>query len=150
MTDIPSRSFGSEPKWFCRDDAELLTLFNTTFPIPGQNSWTTFRPSSVICMHVILVLWMMAFRMEEWRRLPNVGKHTGNIEKHMSDLFEWTLTYRESHTPKRSDASPASQDGSEEADMVGTEKSKLTQFQRRSCPLAKRLLWHVRTIPQKD
>jgi hypothetical protein len=27
MTDIPSRSFGSEPKWFCKDDSDLLTLF---------------------------------------------------------------------------------------------------------------------------
>ena len=56
MTDIPSRSFGSEPKWFCKDDTELLTLFNKTFPIPQQNSWTAFQPSSAICMRVISVL----------------------------------------------------------------------------------------------
>jgi hypothetical protein len=34
MTDIPSRSFGSEPKWFCQTDADLRTLFNTLFPLP--------------------------------------------------------------------------------------------------------------------
>jgi hypothetical protein len=150
MTDIPSRSFGSEPKWFCKDNTELLTLFNKTFPIPGQNSWTAFQPSSAICMRVISVLRMMAFGMEEWRRLPSAGKHTGNIGKPMSNLFEWTLTYRESHTPKKSDASLDSQEGSEGADLVAAEKSKLTQLQRRSRPLAKRLLWHVRTTPQKD
>jgi hypothetical protein len=148
MTDIPSRSFGSEPKWFCRDDTELLTLFNKTFPIPQQNSWTAFQPSSAICMRVISVLRMKAFGMEEWRRLPSVGKHTGSIGKPMSNLFEWTLTYREPHTQQKSDASPVLPDGSGEEDMVAAEKSKLTQFQRRSRPLAKRSLWHVRTTPQ--
>ncbi|KAL7458421.1 hypothetical protein ACHAWC_009998 [Mediolabrus comicus] len=29
MTDIPSRSFGSEPKWHFKTDDELLTFFNT-------------------------------------------------------------------------------------------------------------------------
>lgn len=32
ITDVPSRSFGSEPLWHCKSDAELLTLFNTFSP----------------------------------------------------------------------------------------------------------------------
>jgi hypothetical protein len=32
MTDIPSRSFGSEKKWYCKNDDELLTLFNASYP----------------------------------------------------------------------------------------------------------------------
>ena len=28
MTDIPSRSFGSEPKWHYKNDSDLLHLFN--------------------------------------------------------------------------------------------------------------------------
>jgi hypothetical protein len=32
MMDTPSRSFGSEPKWHCKTDEELLTLSNTSFP----------------------------------------------------------------------------------------------------------------------
>ena len=43
MTDIPSRSFGSEPQWHCTSDIQLLTLFNFRFPLPQQNSWTVFR-----------------------------------------------------------------------------------------------------------
>jgi hypothetical protein len=43
MTDIPSRSFGSVLKWFCRTDKDLLTLFNATFPFPDQNTWTVFH-----------------------------------------------------------------------------------------------------------
>lgn len=33
MTDIPSRSFGSEPKWHCKTDDALLTLYNSAFPL---------------------------------------------------------------------------------------------------------------------
>ncbi len=50
MTDIPSRSFGSEPKRHCRSNTDLLTLFNNLFPIPSQNSWTVFQVSYAVSM----------------------------------------------------------------------------------------------------
>jgi hypothetical protein len=52
MTDIPSRSFGSEPKWHCKSNTDLLTLFNNLFPIPSQNSWTVFQISYAVGMRV--------------------------------------------------------------------------------------------------
>ena len=42
MTDIPLRSFGSKPKWFCKTNNDLLTLHNTLFHSPTR----TFGPSS--------------------------------------------------------------------------------------------------------
>jgi hypothetical protein len=45
MTDIPSRSFGSEQKWHCPTDTDFLTLFNSLFPLPTQHSWTLYRMS---------------------------------------------------------------------------------------------------------
>jgi len=50
MTDIPSRSFGSEPKWHCKSNTNLLTLLNNLFPIPSQNSWTVFQISYAVGM----------------------------------------------------------------------------------------------------
>ena len=38
MTDIPSRSFGSEPKWHCKTHSDLLTLCST------RNSLSHIRP----------------------------------------------------------------------------------------------------------
>jgi hypothetical protein len=67
MTDIPSRSFGSEKKWHCKTDEELLTLFNSSFPLPSQNSWTVFRPLSGIKHRIISALRQQALEMEEWR-----------------------------------------------------------------------------------
>jgi len=36
ITDIPSRSFGSNPEGHFKTHAELLTFFNARFPLPQQ------------------------------------------------------------------------------------------------------------------
>ncbi len=48
MMDIPLRSFGSEPKWLCKSNHNLLTLFDTMFPLPNQNSWIIFQLSYAV------------------------------------------------------------------------------------------------------
>jgi hypothetical protein len=141
MTDIPSRSFGSEKKWYCKNDEELLTLFNAAYPLPQQNSWTVFQLSFAISMRVISVLRMTAFGMAEWRRLPKLGSHIGTVGRATSNLWEWTLIYREPHSPKQSELSPDSRREFVLEDMVAEERSKLTQFRRRSRPLARRSPW---------
>ncbi len=40
MTDIPLRSFGSKPKWHFKNEHDLLTFFNLSFPLPNKNSWS--------------------------------------------------------------------------------------------------------------
>jgi hypothetical protein len=94
MTDIPSRSFGSVAKWFCKNDDELLTLYNSRFPLPEQNTWTIYRPSREIESRVISVLRQQVLKMEEWHRLPKPGRHTGEIGQPTANLWAWTLTYR--------------------------------------------------------
>jgi hypothetical protein len=86
MTDIPSRSFGSNPKWFCKTDADLLNLFNQTFPLPNQASWTVFRPSNVASTRVFSVLRMKHFEMGEWLQPPKAGQHVGQIGCTLSNL----------------------------------------------------------------
>ena len=65
MTDIPSCSFGSEPKWHCASDQQLLALFDSMFPLPNKNCWTAFQISSDICMRLTSVLRMTHFKMPE-------------------------------------------------------------------------------------
>ncbi len=98
MTDIPSHPYGSEPKWHCKSNTDLLTLFNSLFPIPSQNSWTVFQISYAVGMRLTSVLQMKDFTLEEWRRLPKVGKHVGAAGQPMSHLWEWTLSYRTPHS----------------------------------------------------
>ena len=141
MTDIPSRSFGSEPKWHCETDSQLLTLFNASFPLPNKNSWTIFRISTKISMRVISLLRMQLTTMGEWQRLPKIGKLIGKIGPPTSNLWEWTLSYRGKDPAHRQESSQDSQPGSEVANLVEEELSKLTQYRRRSRPLVRRSTW---------
>ena len=65
--DVPSRSFGSNPAWRCDTDNDLLTLFNSLFPLPDQSSWTVYRLNCELVMHVISVLRTKPFELDEWR-----------------------------------------------------------------------------------
>ena len=69
MTDIPSRSFGSNLSWFCKTDTDVLNLFNKIFPLPNQASWTVFGPSNAVSMKIVSVLRMQHFEMDEWVQL---------------------------------------------------------------------------------
>ena len=141
MTDIPSRSFGSEAKWHCKTDCDLLQLFNSQFPLPKQNSWTVYRPSKSICTKVLSVLRMQVTSMDVWRRLPKAGRHTGAIGSPSSRLWEWTLSYRESTTPGECDASQGSPASRGRDTLVEENKSKVQQFLGLSRPLARRSPW---------
>ena len=141
MADIPSRSWGSEQKWLCKTDLDLLTLFNCTFPLPGQQSWSVYRPSFAISMRVTSVLRMRFFSMDEWRRLPEIGRFIGATGPPTAQLWELTLSYRRSLSKTPLDSSQDSPPGSA-VDTMGTNtKCQLERSVRRSRPLARRLPW---------
>ncbi|KAL7539025.1 hypothetical protein ACHAWF_006280 [Thalassiosira exigua] len=150
MTDIPSCSFGSEPKCYCKTDEDLRRLFNKKFPLPKrplQNSWTVFNVSSALSMRVISVLRMKVSSLAEWRRLPIAGTFTGKIGAPMSRLWEWTLTYRRPRIEPGSDASRDSRQGSAQDSTVTDAKWGLEQSLRRSRPLARRSPWPSAPTP---
>ena len=105
MTDIPSSSFGSVPKWHCKNDTDLLHLFNTKFPIP-QSSWTVFHPTNAI----FFVLRMQDTTMEEWTQPPRAGKRIGAIGAPMLHLWGWTRGYKTRSSKPKAGASQVSQE----------------------------------------
>ena len=131
MTDIPSRSFGSNISWFCKNDTDLLKFFNKNSPLPNQASWTVLSPSNAVSMKVILVLQMQHSEMGEWLQLKDLGKHVGKIGVPFSELWEWILGYRMPHTSSEFGASQAPQ-----LAMVKEKKWQLAQSLGRSRPLA--------------
>ena len=141
MTDIPSRSFGSNPSWHCRTNHELRLLYIKKFPLPNQQSWTVYQPPNAISMRVISVLRTRAMTMAEWRRLPSVGRHIGDIGKPTAGLWEWTLNYRTSSTDKKSGSCRGMPPGVELGTMAKDEGSRLRQYQALSRPLARLLPW---------
>ena len=141
MTDIPSRSFGSEPKWLCNTHYDLLTLFNNTFPLPNQASWTVYHPSSAITTRVTSILRMQHFTADEWRRLPKAGKNIGCVGCPTSHLWEWTLTYKKPTSNIEHEHSPALPHASDKEPMDADGKSKLAESLAHSRPLARRFPW---------
>jgi hypothetical protein len=67
ISDVPSLSFGSNPKWTCKTDEDLLTLFNSMFPLQMQKSWTLYHPNCGVVTHVISILQMKPFALDNWR-----------------------------------------------------------------------------------
>jgi hypothetical protein len=150
MTDVPSRSFGSDPKWHCTSDNQFLTLYNSLFPLPSQESWNHFRLSSAILTKVISILRTKDFTMAEWRRLPRAGKLTGPTGNSFSGLWEWTLTYRERPTPTASASSPGSQPTCALATPAEDAKCQLKQSLLHSLPLVRRSPWPSDTTPSSS
>ena len=149
MTDIPSRSFGSEPQWLCKTNDDLLTLFNSTFPLPDQSSWNVFQLSSKISTRVTSVLLTMDFTLDEWRRLPKAGKIVGSAGPPSARLWEWTLSYRRPRSPPESASSKDSQAASAQDTTVAENKYKLAAYLAQSRPLARRSPWPQTPTPQK-
>ena len=149
MTDIPSRSFSSEPWWLCRTDDDLLTLFNTTFLLPNQSSWHVFQLSSRISMCMTSVLLMKDFMLEEWRQLPKAGRIVRNAGQPSARLWEWTLSYRTPHSRRESASSKDLPAESVRDTTVEENKSKLGARLALSRPLVRQLPWPRTPTPQK-
>ena len=150
ITDIPSRSFGSVPKWHCHTDHDLLTLFNSMFPLPSQASWNVFQISSDISTRVISILRTKDFTMAEWNRLPKIGRNIGIAGKPMSGLWNWTLTYRIQPSPRQQEPSPDSQLESEQDITAEAAKSQLRRSIALSQPLVRRSQWPQASTQQNS
>ena len=132
MTDIPLRSFGSNLSWFCKNDTNLINLFNRNLPFPNQASWTVFNPSNAVSTKVIPVMRMHNFEMGECIQPKMSGKHVGKIRVPLSDFWEWSLGYRMPRNSSKFGASQASQLAYTWAAMVEENKLQLSQYQGRS------------------
>jgi hypothetical protein len=149
LTDIPSRSFGSDAAWHCKNDAQLLTLFNSTFPLPNQGSWTVFHLSSEIAMRVTSILRMKVFTADEWKRLPRKGKLTGSVGSPMSSRWEWTHTFNKRRTNTEFVPCLDLPQGCGPALMAKESKFALAQSVAQSRPLARRSLWPMGSTQPK-
>ena len=149
ISDIPSRSFGSNPTWQCANADELLTLFNPMFPLPSQTSWTIFQLNCEMVTRVISALQMTPFALDDWRRLPKVGRHVGVIGVPMSNLWEWIHTLTTYPSKPECDALLGSHSEHEQDSTDNDDRSKVAQYLKQSQPLARRSLWPATTIPPR-
>jgi len=150
ISDIPSRSFGSTTAWFCPSHKQLLTLFNSTFPLPDQNSWTVFLPTSKIFTHLTSLMLTQRSTLDEWRRLPNVGNHIGRTGAPTANLLRWTLTFRTSPSTTECVSPQDSPHESGGENIAETALLELAQSQALSRPLGRLSPWCSNTTPSKS
>jgi len=144
MADVASRSYGSNPAWYCKSDNDFQLMFNSLFPLPSQNTWSVFRLTNEMCMRVISLLRMKDSTLEEWRRIPRIGQHIGKTGAPTCNLWEWTRICNTPTTQNAHESSPDLPPVAEQDIMENSDKSKLQQSLLRSRPLARRSLWNVR------
>jgi hypothetical protein len=149
ITDVPSRSFGSEPTWHWKTHQEFYANFNSMFPLPSQHSWSVFVLNFAVFMKVVCVLQMKPSSLEEWRRLPKIGRYIGPTGPALFGLLEWTHTWRVLPSKNNAECSQPSLDLSELDSSVMDGKSKLQQSLRTSLPLARRSVWPATLTLQK-
>jgi hypothetical protein len=149
LTDIPSRSFGSVLEWHCKSHNDILTLFNSKFPLPNQTSWTIFQFDTRVTTRVISTLQMKGITLDEWQQLPTIGKHIGQIGPRMSNLWDWTLTYRGCSTRPKCVSSQDSPHESDKDTSAGESVSRLERSLALLRPLDRRSRWPVAPTPQK-
>lgn len=150
IADIPSRSFGSNPAWHCDTDEALLTLFNSTFPLPLQQSWTIFRLNYRAVMRVISALRMKPFALDDWRRLPSPGKLVGDIGTPTAHLWDSIRIYNRQLSKTESEASQDLHNEFAQDTMEEDDRYRLQQLQAQSLPLGRRYPWPSETIRQKS
>ena len=141
MTDIPSRSFGSDKRTLCKNERELQSMFNKFLPLPNQNSWTVFRLSSAITTKVISLLQMQHSVLDEWRWLPKRVTTIGSTGQTMSNLWDWILIYRRCLTSGDSDQLQNWQRKLERFGMGDKTESGMAQSVRRSRPFTGQMCW---------
>jgi hypothetical protein len=150
IADIPSRSFVSNPAWTCTSNADLLTLFNTHFPLPQQQSWTVYHLNCAAVTCVTSILQMKPFTLDDWRRLPTRGRCIGITGAPISNTWAWIRTYNRSQMPHKSDASQDLQHAHEQGSTDTDDRSRAARSLALSRPLARQSLWPATKTQQKS
>jgi hypothetical protein len=149
IADVPSWSFGNNPTCTCMSNFELLTMFNTLFPLPTQQSWTVYCPNCVVVTPVTSTLRMKPFVLDDWRKLPIRGRRVGKIGALVLNTWVWNRTYSKSHTPHESNASQGLQLKQEQDSTDTHDKSRVARSLALSRLLARQSLWPAtKTLPR--
>jgi hypothetical protein len=95
-------------------------------------------------------LQMKPFELDDWRQLPKVGRHVGNIGAHTSVLWEWIHTYSIQSSRQEFDVSQGLQHSKQDQDSMGKgNKSRVAWSLAQSWPLARHSPWPVITTQQR-
>jgi len=149
IADVPSRSFGSNKEWQCETHSQLLSLFNSFFPLPNQTSWTVFQMNHDVVMRITSILQMTHFELEEWRRLPIIGNHVGTTGLASANLWQSIHTCRRRSSDTESGRSWRLQSRYDKDSTEEGLKCSVAQSLAQSLPSARRSQWPWASTQQR-
>ena len=145
MADISSRAF-NQGKFFEASN-DLLTYFNSHFPLSQNTSWTEFHLSPKLTTRVISCLLGEQCQLESLIRLPKLGKGTGAIGAIIQANAKLTHTYEENQKSSNPSSLPASLQGSGRVLTETDMKSKFHPSRTHWRPSPRPLNWQENTVP---
>ena len=143
MADIPSRAFGTGAiaRKYAGTPHHFLTQFNSTFPLPQQQSWRLFQPTNKLNSRFFSLLLKRQLTPESWQRLPENGGSIGNIGSASPPTMKWTPCSKMSHESIKPNYSKHTLNGSGQVITVESIVSELKQSRSRSEPLERPSKW---------
>ena len=91
MADVSSRAF-KDGKFF-KASSNLVSFFNSHFPLPKNLSWKEHTLHTDISSRIIACLRGRLLPLAQLQRLPATGKNTGEHGNNMPQNAEWTPTW---------------------------------------------------------
>ena len=93
LADYASRKFNTKLQDETQkpiSDYEFLTLFNSKFPLPQNQSWRLFHLNGAVVSRIIAVLLTKPSSVASWRRVTTKGNASGIIGSPNANSITWT------------------------------------------------------------
>ena len=139
MADVPSRAFNDGK--FAEVHSDLISYFNTHFPLPQNASWKEFQVPKSLSAPVISCLRGEQLPMEQLTRLKKLGRNTGATGQ---NIAEPSASIPSCDEPKDWKQSSLQQDSLPRSGQALTEneiKSKFKESRKRSQPSPRPSNW---------
>ena len=146
MADVTSRSFKSGAA-FDKSALSLSQFFNSTFPLPQQQSWTEFLLPLDITSRVISCVRGEVSTLGSLLRLKKIDRNTGNTGAHMPNFVASTPFSKLRPRVRSTSSSPALLHGSGRVSTAKAVESRFTPSTTRSRPSPRPSNWLVNPAP---
>jgi hypothetical protein len=145
MADIPSRAFKNGEFFHAKEN--IVSFFNSTFPLPQELSWKEFKVPEKLASRVISCLRGEQLQMESLYKLPKLGKGIGSIGQSTASNAPQTHSSQASHPANEPSSSQLLPQGLGPALTVEEIKSRFKRSRMRSRPSPRPANWLDNVVP---
>ena len=145
IAGIPSRAFKNGELFHAKED--IISFFNSTFPLLQELSWKEFKVLEKLVPRVISCLHWEQLQMESLYKLPKVGKGIGCIGQGTASSATHIHSSQASHPANEPSSSQLLPQGFGPALTVAEIKSKFKRSRMRLRPSPRPANWLDNVVP---